>query len=66
MIVTYQHPGTNGGTWYAADYPSLYGEGSGATRYYATAEARRTATLRFSDALESAGIPCGILETENA
>lgn len=49
IIWTFEHPGQNGGTWYAAQYPL------GATRYYATPQAREDAMSAYVRAIEATG-----------
>lgn len=48
-IFTYTHPGEDGGTWYAAQYPL------GATRYYSTEDARFTAMVAYRTAIQATG-----------
>ncbi len=49
ILETYEHPGEDGGTWYAAAYPL------GATRYYRTREARTQAVDRYCAAIRDTG-----------
>lgn len=55
IIWTYDHPGEDGGTWYAASYPL------GATRYYRTPQAREDATIAYVRAIEATGGTCKVL-----
>lgn len=48
-IWQYEHPGEDGGIWYAASYPL------GATRYYRTREARATAVEAYANAIRKTG-----------
>lgn len=49
IVHTFDHPGSNGGTWYAATYPHA------ATRYYAAPAARQTAIDNYRRTIEATG-----------
>lgn len=49
IVHLFEHPGEEGGTWYAATYPL------GATRYYRTEEARTTAVNAYVQAIRDTG-----------
>ena len=49
IVYTFEHPGQAGGTWYAATYPH------GATRYYATPQARSAAIGAYQRTIEATG-----------
>lgn len=51
----YDHPGEDGGTWYAADYPL------GATCYYRTPDARADAIAGYVRAIEATGAEVKVL-----
>ena len=56
IIWLYNHPGLDGGTWYAAAYPL------GATRYYRSADARADAIEGYVRAIENTGGTCWVLD----
>ena len=49
FLYTYEHPGEDGGIWYAASYPM------GATRYYRTPAAREDAVTAYVGAIAATG-----------
>ena len=57
IVYTYQHPGEDGGTWYAAAYPL------GATRYYSTPEARAEKVNAYVAAIRDTGGFCMVSDS---
>lgn len=49
FLYLFEHPGEDGGVWFAASYPL------GATRYYRTAGARESAVSAYVDAIAAFG-----------
>lgn len=49
VIYLFEHPGEDGGVWYAATFPL------GATRYYESADDRSRSVAAYRDAIENTG-----------